>query len=84
MQPVFVLIKCEPGKAYGVASQIVEDVEETSEVYTISGEYDLLAKFYVEPDVDIGHFVCETVQVIPHIRDTFTLIALNAFGGQLP
>ena len=80
MQPVFVLIKCEPGKAYEVASQIVEDVEETSELYSISGEYDLLAKFYVEPDVDIGHFVCGTVQITPGIRDTFTLIALNAFG----
>ena len=80
MHAVFVMIKCELGKAYEVANHIVENIEQTSEIYSISGQYDLLAKFYLEPDVDVGHFVCETVQVTPGIRDTFTLIALNAFG----
>jgi len=54
-------------------------VEETSEVHSISGQYDLLVKFFIEEGVDIGRFVCERIQVIPNIKDTFTLIAHKAF-----
>ncbi len=41
-------VKCRPGKAYAVASALVETVEEFSEVYSTSGQYDLIAKFYLE------------------------------------
>ena len=34
------------------------------------GDYDLLVKFYVDKDTDIGHFVNEKVKVIPGIQDT--------------
>ncbi len=81
MRAVFVMIKCELGKAYSVANHIVENIEETSEVYSISGQYDLLVKFYVDEGGDTGHFVCEKVQVTPHVRDTFTIITFNAFTG---
>ena len=40
---------------------------------------DILAKFYVELDVDIGHFVGHKVQVIPGIADTRTIITFKAF-----
>ena len=79
MVPFFVLIKCDLGQAYRVAREIVDSIEQTSEVYSVSGDYDLIAKFYVDTDADIGHFVCETVQTMPHVRDTFTLITFNAF-----
>jgi hypothetical protein len=33
------------------------------------------------PDTtDIGHFVTERVQVLPGIKDTFTIIAFKAFS----
>ncbi len=38
-----------------------------------------LAKFYVEKDIDIGHFVGHKVQVIPGIIDTRTIITFKAF-----
>lgn len=79
MQAVFVMIKCELGRSYDVANHIVEHIEETSEVYSISGQYDLLVKFYVEEGRDVGHFVCDRVQATPHIRDTFTIDTFNAF-----
>lgn len=79
MRPLFVQIKCELGHAYEVAEQIIDQIEETSEVHSTSGQYDLLVKFYLDEDVDIGRFVCDTVQSIPHIKDTFTLIAYKAF-----
>lgn len=79
MRPLFVMVKCELGTAYDVAEAMIDQIEETSEVHSISGQYDLLVKFFIEEGVDIGHFVCERVQVIPNIKDTFTLIAHRAF-----
>jgi len=80
MKTIFVMVKCELGKAYTVADEIVQEVEEVSEVYSISGEFDLMMKFYLPDNADIGHFVTERVQVLPGIKDTFTLIAFKAFS----
>lgn len=79
MRAVFVLIKCDLGKAYEVADQAMESIEAISEIYSTSGQYDLLAKFYLEDGTDIGRFVTEEVQTLPGIKDTFTLITFNAF-----
>jgi hypothetical protein len=79
MRAFFVQIKCELGKSYEVASALA-DAEIASEIYSTAGSYDLLAKFYVEEDeVDIGHFVNERVQVIPFIKDTYTIVTFRAF-----
>jgi DNA-binding Lrp family transcriptional regulator len=80
MKTIFVMVKCELGKAYTVADEVVQEVEEVSEVYSISGEFDLMMKFYLPDNADIGHFVTERVQVLPGIKDTFTLIAFKAFS----
>ena len=78
MQTFFVQIKCQLGKTYQVASALAE-AEIASEIYSIAGEFDILAKFYVESGVDIGHFVGEKVQILPGIADTRTLITFRAF-----
>ena len=80
MAPFFVQIKCQLGKSYEVANKLA-DAEIASEVYSTAGEFDLLAKFYVEEGTDIGHFVNEKVQTIPGIQDTRTIITFKAFGG---
>ena len=46
---------------------------------SVAGNYDLMAKFYVDDDVDVGHFVNEKVQVISGIKDTFTTVTFRAF-----
>ena len=51
-------------------------------LYSTAGDYDLLVKFYVDNDTDIGHFVNEKVQVIPGIQDTHTIITFKAFGSK--
>lgn len=79
MQTIFVMVKCELGKAYEVADQAVQRVEQVSEVHSISGQYDLLMKCYLAQDTDIGRFVTEQVQTLDGVRDTFTLIAFKAF-----
>jgi len=78
MIPFFVQIKCQLGKAYQVANQLA-DAEIASEIYSTAGDYDLLVKFYVDRDIDIGHFVNEKVQTIPGIQDTRTIITFKAF-----
>ena len=78
MVPFFVQIKCELGKSYAVANALAES-EIASEIYSTAGDYDLLVKFYVDHGTDIGHFVNEKVQVIPGIKDTYTIITFKAF-----
>ena len=80
MKTIFVSIKCELGKAYQVADALIENVEEVSEVHSVSGQYDLLIKCYLGDDIDIGHFVTERVQTMPGVKDTFTTIAFKAFA----
>jgi DNA-binding Lrp family transcriptional regulator len=78
MQTFFVEIKCKLGKTYDVANRLA-DREIASEIYSVAGHFDILAKFHVDDDIDIGHFVGEQVQSIPDILDTHTLITFKAF-----
>jgi DNA-binding Lrp family transcriptional regulator len=80
MQTIFVFSKCELGEAYKVANDAALNVEQVSEVHSISGEYDLLLKCYLDDGIDIGHFVTEKLQTLPGIKGTFTLIGFKAFS----
>ena len=76
---LFVQLKCQPGTAYDVAARIADGIEEASEVYSTSGHYDLLAKFSLADDQDPGLFVTGRVQTVEGVRETYTILALNAF-----
>jgi DNA-binding Lrp family transcriptional regulator len=76
---IFVQIKCAPGAAYDVAARIADGIEQTSEVYSTSGSFDLLAKFVLEEGQDPGLFVTSRVQTVAGVRETYTLLAFNAF-----
>ena len=80
MQTIFVMVKCDLGKAYEVADEAVQAIEQVSEVYSTSGQYDLLIKCYLAQDDDIGRFVTDKVQTLPGVKDTFTLVAYKAFS----
>ena len=79
MQTIFVMVKCELGRAYDVADAAVQTVPQVSEVYSISGQYDLIMKFHLDAEIDIGRFVNASVQTLPGVKDTFTLITFKAF-----
>ena len=78
MQTIFVQLKCDLGRAYDVAAALAER-DGVSEVYSISGQYDLLAKCYLDSGKDIGRFVAEQIQDLEGVRDTYTIITFNAF-----
>ncbi len=78
MQCFFVEFQCKLGQAYEVADEIANR-EIASEVYSVSGQFDLLAKFYVEDDVDIGHFVAKNIHTIDGIERTHTVLTFKAF-----
>ncbi|MBL4727467.1 MAG: Lrp/AsnC ligand binding domain-containing protein [Rhizobiaceae bacterium] len=78
MKPIFLMIKTEVGKAYDLAA-ILADMEVASEIYSISGEYDLMAKIYVDDETDIGRKIAELVVDQPLIKGTYTLITHRAF-----
>jgi len=74
------MVKCELGETYNVAAQAVDEIEQVSEVHSISGQFDLLMKCALASDADIGHFIAEKIQKLPGIKDTFTLITFKAFS----
>jgi DNA-binding Lrp family transcriptional regulator len=56
VKPIFVQLQCEPGKTYDVADAIYK-TELVSELYSTSGEYDLMLKIYLPQEEDIGKFI---------------------------
>ncbi|MEI9987868.1 MAG: Lrp/AsnC ligand binding domain-containing protein [Aliidongia sp.] len=80
MKTIFVNVKCELGQAYKVADEAVQQIEQVSEVYSTSGQWDLMMKCYLDDDQDIGRFVTEQLQTVPGVKDTFTVIAYKAFS----
>ena len=61
IRTIFVLVKCALGKAYRVADAAPQNGDVISEVHSASGRYDLMMKFYLPNDADIGHFITETI-----------------------
>ena len=75
---VFVQFRCIPGKTYEVADAIYER-EVVSELYSTSGEYDLIAKVYIPDDQDVGHYLSGRLFDIPCIVRTLTTMTFKAF-----
>jgi DNA-binding Lrp family transcriptional regulator len=75
---VFVQIRCRPGTTYHVADQIALK-EIHSEMYSTSGDYDLLLKIYIPDGEDVGHFINEAVAGVDGIERTLTTLTFKAF-----
>jgi len=78
MRCVFVQFRCQPGTTYAVADAIYER-EVVSELYSTSGEYDLIAKVYVPDEADVGHWLNENLFDIAGINRTLTTMTFKAF-----
>jgi len=78
MACVFVQIRCNPGKTYEVADAIYER-EIASELYSTSGDYDLLMKLYIPSEHDIGKFINDNLLNIDGISRSLTTLTFKAF-----
>jgi len=78
MKPLFVQLQCVPGKTYEVADQLYQR-ELVSELYSTSGEYDLLLKIYLEEGRDAGKFLNDNILDIPGIIRSLTTLTFTAF-----
>mgnify|MGYP003396432497 FL=1 len=78
MRCVFVQFRCTPGKTYAVANAIW-DREVVSELYSTSGDFDLIAKVYIPDEADVGHYLSERLFDIPDIARTQTTMTFKAF-----
>jgi DNA-binding Lrp family transcriptional regulator len=78
MALVFVQFRCTPGKTYDVANEIW-DREVVSELYSTSGEYDLIAKVYIPDGEDVGHYLTSRLFDIEGIQRTLTTMTFKAF-----
>ena len=75
---VFVQIRCTPGRTYKVAEDIVLR-EMHSELYSTSGEWDLLMKLYIPQGEDVGKFINDHLLVIPNIERSLTTMTYKVF-----
>lgn len=76
---VFIQIRCRPGATYQVAEAIALR-ELHSELYSTSGEYDLLMKLYIPEDADVGKFINDRLlQQVDGIERSLTTMTFKAF-----
>lgn len=78
MNCVFVQLQCQPGKTYEVADAIYER-EIVSEMYSTSGDYDLMLKIYVPEGVDVGKYLNDGLLDIAGINRSLTTLTFKAF-----
>lgn len=78
MNVIFVQLRCKPGTAYSVADALY-DREIVSQLFSTSGEWDLLAQIYPPEGVDIGNWVNDNVLNIEGIERSLTTMTFKAF-----
>lgn len=78
MNCIFVQLRCRPGTTYQVADEIALR-EIHSEMYSTSGEHDLLIKIYVPENEDIGQFINKNLLNIEGIERSLTTLTFRAF-----
>lgn len=80
---LFVLVKCEIGRASDVGEKIASSIEEAQEVYSITGEYDLLVKFMLPNLQAMSDLVLTKLHSIPGIKETHTFVSFRVFGEDI-
>ena len=74
-----ILINTERSKINEVAEQLAE-MNEVSEVYSVSGNYDLVAVVRVPSNDDLANLVTKKLLVIDAILKSETMLAFKAFS----
>jgi DNA-binding Lrp family transcriptional regulator len=75
---VFIQIRCKPGTTYKVAEDIALR-EIHSELYSTSGDFDLLMKLYVPEAADVGKYINDQLLDIADIERSLTTMTFKVF-----
>ncbi|MGR3468918.1 MAG: Lrp/AsnC ligand binding domain-containing protein [Shimia sp.] len=75
---IYVQIRCTPGHTYDVAEALVLR-EIHSELYSTSGDWDLLMKAYVPEGEDVGKWINGQMAGLPYVERTLTTMTFKAF-----
>jgi DNA-binding Lrp family transcriptional regulator len=79
MVTAFVLIRAEPARIAALASELA-DVDGIAEVYSVTGDEDLLAIVRVRQHDDLADVVTGRVAALDGIVSTRTLVAFQAYS----
>ncbi|MEQ6203546.1 Lrp/AsnC ligand binding domain-containing protein [Sulfitobacter sp. HNIBRBA2951] len=75
---VFIQIRCRPGSTYRVAEAIALR-EIHSELYSTSGDFDLLMKVYIPETEDVGVYINDHLLDIDGIERSLTTMTFKVF-----
>lgn len=75
---VFIQIRCRPGQTYRVAEAIALR-EIHSELYSTSGDFDLLMKLYIPKGEDVGVYINDKLLDIEGIERSLTTMTFKVF-----
>ncbi len=81
MRTLFVMVKCDLGRADAVGDVIVDKSPSDVEVYSIAGHYDLLVKANFNNIDETSNYVQTFLHKIPGVKDTYTFVSFRAYGN---
>lgn len=73
-----VLIETEPAATATLAEQLVE-IERVSEVYSVTGEFDLVVMVRVSEHEELAEVVTEQIAHLEGIRKTHSMVAFRTY-----
>jgi DNA-binding Lrp family transcriptional regulator len=79
MVTAVVLIKAQTDKVSALAEQMAE-LEGVSEVFSVAGQYDLVALVRVRENDDLARVISDQVRKLPGIVSSETLIAFKVYS----
>ncbi len=79
MLTAIVLIETEPALIPEVAAAVA-DVERVSEVYSVTGDVDLIAMVRVRSHDELAAVIADEISKVPGVRETRTYIAFRAYS----
>ena len=79
MLTAFVLINAQPDRIADLASDIA-DVDGVAEVYSVTGDLDLVAIVRVRQHDELAEVVTRRIAALPGIVHTTTMIAFQAYS----
>jgi len=74
-----VMIKCETGQVKSVAEKLV-DIEGVAEVYSVTGEWDIITVIRVKEFDSLSTVVSEQIASTPGISRTITNLAFRCYS----